>query len=205
MTKVYKHEDNSAIRFFYDTEKNNYQSEQQGRPVYDKILCVEVLQAGSKESIPVFNIIKWVSKGDGEDPVEKRDEVRCERYKRALKAFLEDEDDPDLMGTPIDTWPALDVAMVATCREAKIYTVEALSTLSDTKLGVLGMGGRALRERAKAFLEASKGNSQSEALAARVAAVEAENERLKAQIAELGAGGAPSEPIKVMARGKVSV
>lgn len=201
MTKVYKYvdpngEEGTALRFFYDTVKNEFQSAQQSRPIFDKVLRVEVICAGSKESIPVFEITRWITTGEADEegtvPIkERKNEQLHDRYKKQLDAFLTDSDDPDMVGTPIEAWTAIDVTLAASCKEAKIYTVEALANLPDGRLNALGMGARGLRERARAFLDASKGNAGNEALAGRVAALEAENERLQQIIGD--AGKAPAK------------
>lgn len=181
MTKVYKYEDGTALRFFYDTAKNNYQSEQHGRAVFDKTLKVEVLAPGSKESIPVFTCITWVTQGYDEEgtPIvkEKRNETYCERYRRQLLAFVEDSDDPEMQGTSIDGWGGLDITLVETLKEAKVYTVEALANIPDSKLQALGPGIRSLRTRAQTWLTESKGGAGMSALAARVTELEEEQER----------------------------
>lgn len=173
---LYKTDDGAALRFFYDTDKNNFQSEKQGRPVYDKVLFVEVITPGSKESSPVFTLERWSGDGESAKRPVFTDEERCKRYSRQIEAFKGDIKDVDMIGTPIDKWPSVDIHIAASLRESRVYTVEALASLPDSRLGALGPGALSLRERAKAYLEQAKNNAPSEALAA-------ENVVLKADLA----------------------
>ena len=59
-----------------------------------------------------------------------------------------------------------------------VYTVEQLAGISDQNLTYLGMGGRELREAARAFLQASD-TAQAERLAGSVETLRTENERLQ--------------------------
>jgi hypothetical protein len=70
------------------------------------------------------------------------------------------------------------VAQVAALRDSKIFSVEMLADLPDNRLDAIGMGGRTLRDQAKAYLEETKGNSQTNALIA-------ENNDLKERMARL--------------------
>lgn len=178
--RMYKSEDGAALRFFYGTERNDFQSTQKGRAVHDKVLYVEIITPGSRESTPVMEVRRVFDDELKIDDLENG--IAYERYSRQIKAFLSDSDDPDLIGTPIEAWPAADVALVATLREGRIYTVEALANLPEDKLRLVGMNGRELREKAKAFLAAASGNAQTEAQAARIVQLEAEVEDLKEKL-----------------------
>jgi hypothetical protein len=126
-------------------------------------------------------------------------------WREVLKPFLDawekEQETPD-DGTPLDTWPRLDVAMVASLREAGIYSVEMLAGVPDNRLGSIGMGGRVLRDQAIAYLESIKGNSQTNALIAennelkeRMARMEAALAEIKRTDAESGSDAMP-EPQK---------
>lgn len=179
---LFKTDDGAALRFYYDTAKNNAKSEKSGRAVYDKVLLVEVITPGSKESCPVFTLERYT--GEGEEalvPIFK-DVERCERYGRQMAAFKSQSEDADMIGTPIDKWPSIDIHISAALKEARVFTVEALASLPDSRLGALGQGSGSLRARAKAFLEAAKGNAPAEALAARNVVLEGEIASLNEQL-----------------------
>lgn len=172
---LFQSEDGAALRFFVAPDKNNFQTEKQARPIYDEVLYVEVITPGSRESAPVFELERKHDKATGiEEPTRT---PHFAKYVKQIEAFRSGGPGADMRGTPLSGWPALDVSLIATLNEGRIYTVEALANISDEKLRVIGPGGSTLRERAKAFLDAAAGNAPSEALAA-------ENAALREQIAQ---------------------
>lgn len=92
--------------------------------------------------------------------------------------------EPALDGSPIEQWPPLSPAMLKMCREARIRTVEDLAAANEETLMRLGMGGRALKEKAQAWLTASSSVGKT---AERMAGLEADNRTLRSQIASLEA------------------
>jgi hypothetical protein len=174
---LFQSDDGAALRFFVAPDKNNFQTERAGRPIFDEVLFVEVITPGSRESAPVFELERKHAEETGiEQPTRT---PHFAKYAKQIEAFRVGGDGADMRGTPLSGWPALDVGLIASLNEGRIYTVEALANISDEKLRVIGPGGNSLRERAKAFLAAAAGNAPNEALAA-------ENAALKQQIAEMG-------------------
>lgn len=172
---LYKADDNSALRFFYEPSKNNFVSEREARPVYDSVLYVEVMTPGSKESAPVFELERTFCKEAGIK--EPRQSQHYFKYAKQVNAFKAAVDGGALQGTPLSAWPQIDRALAATLHAAKIFTVEALADVPDSALPVLGMGGRTLRSQAAAWLAAAKDSAPSAALVA-------ENEKLRAELAD---------------------
>lgn len=84
-------------------------------------------------------------------------------------------------GTPLEAWPGIAPGQIARLRDMHIRTVEDLATITDSALDKIGMGARALQRQAQAFVN----NIDASATAARQAKLEAENETLREQIAEL--------------------
>ncbi len=84
-------------------------------------------------------------------------------------------------GTPIRTWPVLSPSQVKAITEANILTVEDLANANESAIMMIGMGARALIQRAKDYIAAAANVGQvSEA----TSALRTENETLKAQVAE---------------------
>ncbi len=59
-------------------------------------------------------------------------------------------------GYPLENWPALDPGLVRMLNSKHIYTVEQVAAVHDGNLAALGMGGRTLVDKAKAFMESRK-------------------------------------------------
>lgn len=198
--RLLKAEDGSALRFFWGTEKNNFQSEAQDRPVYDNVLYLEIYAPGSSQSSPVHTVLRKFDKAAKLD--DQKNPEMYDRYGPQIKAFLENEESNEFGGTPLEQATFLDKAMVSTLREGRIFTVEGLAALPDEKLRVLGLGGRTLRDRAKAFIEQANGGEAVAHLTQEVAGLKEQLTNLKnraetaeAKVTELEKekGGKPDE------------
>jgi len=61
-------------------------------------------------------------------------------------------------GLPLDKWPGCTRTECENLKSVNIFTVEELATCSEAGLEGYGMGGRALKSKAKIYLEAAKDN-----------------------------------------------
>ena len=77
------------------------------------------------------------------------------RFKEMYKAWEEGRELP-LSGTSVTQWPAASPAQVKQLQTVHIRTVEDLATCNEETLNRLGMGGRALKQKAVEWLAASK-------------------------------------------------
>lgn len=94
-------------------------------------------------------------------------------------------------GTPIVNWPALSPSQCKTFLSLNIRTVEEVATMNEEAIRRVGMGARALKDRANAWLSAAGDTGKT---AEKVAALGQENadlreanERMQQQIKELAA------------------
>jgi hypothetical protein len=102
-------------------------------------------------------------------------------YKAAYGAWKQGiELPPD--GTPIKSWTMASPAQIKTLLAAHVRTVEDLAVANEETLGRLGMGGRALKAAAVAFLKQAEDVSKG---AGRILALEQENASIKARNKEL--------------------
>lgn len=182
---LYKTDDGAALRFYEEADQNNHASEKHGRPIFDQCLYVEVITPGSRESAPVFLCERQYAEEVG--ITEPYRGPKYEEYRRQIDAYRNGTTGVNIAGTPLQAWPRMTVAMVATAAAAGIFTVEGLAELPDGNLHKFGPGARGLREQAVAFVEAAKGNAPAEALAAENVELRADIERLRADIERLGA------------------
>jgi len=70
-----------------------------------------------------------------------------------FKAWKEGRELP-VDGTPLANWPVISPALVKNCLQLHVRTVEELAVISDEVVARLGMSGRNLQQRAKAWVEA---------------------------------------------------
>lgn len=147
--------------FHWVAKKNGKASAQEGRPIFDKVPFVQILVPGQNLDIP-------------DRPVQDEDKSR---WPDQWKAFV-NKSNPVEKGTPIEEWPALDVSQVAQLKAINVFTVEQLADLPDSGIQRIGPGGRSLQNKAKAYIESAKGDSDM------YAAIE-ENDKLKEELSLL--------------------
>jgi len=111
-------------------------------------------------------------------------------YRSAYKDWKEGNETP-LTGTPIKSWPVASPGQIAACLMANIRTVEDLAAANEESIGRVGMGGRALKQKAVEWLSASAniGKTTEEITALKQANTElkARNESLEARLLKLEA------------------
>lgn len=113
-----------------------------------------ITPAGSRDQIErkVSEWFEYLKKSVRE---ERFREDWLQGYQRAYEAWKNNQELP-LEGTPIKTWNVLSPAQQQNFLNVNIRTVEDLAAASDSAMELFGMGALALRERARAYLSASK-------------------------------------------------
>ncbi len=167
--QIYAGPDGSALRFFYEPVKNNFQSEKAGRAIFDTALYCEVMTPGSNESIPKLEIERTYCEEAGKDAEGNRLVERTPKYVQLasqVEAFKTQSGDHVASGTPLSQWPQIDVGTAASLKAAGIQTVEMLAGVNDLHLQNLGTGGRVLRDQAQAFITSRQFGVPSQQLAA---------------------------------------
>lgn len=84
-------------------------------------------------------------------------------------------------GHPVKNWPAASPAQIKTLLTAGLRTVEDLAVANEEAIMRLGMGGRALKQRAEEWLRSSEHGRKAEEFAA----LRVKNEALEASNADL--------------------
>lgn len=191
--RAFKLPDKNVVCFYYQPMKNNIASQQQGKAVYDKVLMAEIHSPGMKNQIHrpavtvYFNDGRMVDYDSGHREGDSNREIPWrEWFGESIRQFESGEATPE-SGTPLETWPKIDVALAASLRDSGIFTVEMIADLADSRLHVLPMGAGVLRDQAKAFLETARGNSQNDKLIAEKAALQAQFDRMQKTIDDLTA------------------
>lgn len=177
--------------FFWQPRRNDVLSKASNVPIYDRSLMVEIRSPGFKHQVHVAEIeirhangqVRERNSGD-RDPDTGREITWREKLAPFLEAWEKETATPD-DGTPLEEWPKLDVAMIETLREARIYSVEMLAALPDNRLDAIPLGGRVLRDQAQAFIDAKHGNSKTDALIAENSDLKERMARMEAQLAEI--------------------
>lgn len=139
-----------------------------GRTIWVDRERVEILIAGDVKSRAVHNVT---------------DAIRAQypQHYAAFKAGLE----LSHQGTPLEVWGRLSPAIVENLRRLNVHTVEALAEIPDSALIEVGMGGRALRDRAIAFVAVADDAAKVDFYAIQMADLRDDNKRKDQTIAEL--------------------
>lgn len=130
-------DDRLWVRFFANSVQNNYQSEQQGRPIFEKRDFIEIIQPGERD-----RLVREANDGD-----KQRFPRHWEKYQAG------NEQVPD--GTPLAILYPHEPHICESMQAIKIHTIDQLAGLNEAGIQRLGMGGRDHVERAKRFLEAA--------------------------------------------------
>lgn len=163
----YGADDALNVRFYYRSCEIPYQSQAQGRPIYEQKVYVEI-------TAPSDGPTKSMLDREATDE-DKR------RFHKHWSAFQAGNERP-AFGTPLETWPQLDVAAVATMKHHGVHTIEQLAALSDVQIHALQPHGFTWRQQAQAMLAAAKDNAFLTAQAAENADMRKRIEELEAVI-----------------------
>lgn len=178
--------DNAGLTpiFYTKPMKNEPASAECGYPVYVEQERIRIMIAGDKE-----NIID--RKANDEDRNRFADAYA--RFKRKAERSHD--------GTPLEEWPQLATTQVAMLKEFNIFTVQMLANVPDTSLGKMGPGARDLKSKAQNFLN---NDAPRAAQSEKIAALQADNDTLRAEVAEMkeqiaamaAANAKTAEPVK---------
>lgn len=164
-------QNSTYAEFFIDAVHLKFQSEQEGRPIFEDREFVRIFIPGDAHT----------------DLVKRVTDVERDRFPEAYAAFKRGLSDEQVSGTPLSLLPWLLPSQVKQMQALNIRTVEHLASLSDTNLQAVGIGARELKAKAAAYLDAAAGGAEAAKNAARIESLEAENEALKQQVKELAA------------------
>ena len=118
------------------------------------------------------------------DRIKKSNPVVWDAIRRPYEAWKDGQEEP-VNGTPIEAWPGISKGQLAQLRLLNIRSVEDLASVNDAALDRIGMGARALREKAATWLKTQADGTA--ALAARLTALEDAARIKDERIAELEA------------------
>ncbi len=151
-----------------------------------------ITPAGSKDRIERL-VKEWFLQLDQQVSEGRFPREWLQAYKAAYKDWTEGHE-PAVNGTDVRNWPVASPAQTKQLLDVRVRTVEDLAVANEETIARLGMGGRALKQRALEWLESAKNiGGQSEriaALEAKVADLTAANETLQARNTELAQAAA---------------
>lgn len=161
--------DTAVPRFYTEAVHNLRRSEEDGAPRFDDTEYVEILVPGDRKTTSV----QMVNAG------------HKQRWPREYAAF-KDGKEPLTTGTPIRELPGITRSQAEELAYQHIHSIESLSSLSDDQaVKSVSMGGFALRDRAKRWLDTTAADVVQEKLAAENREKDTKIAALEAQMADL--------------------
>jgi hypothetical protein len=155
------------VTFYTKAVQNRSRSQTEGRVVYEEKDYIRIMVPGDRNyelDVPA------------EPHYQGRFPTQWERYKKGQQERVD--------GTPLEAWPALNVAQVAELRAMNVFTVDQLANVPDS-LAQKMMGNFALRQKAKDFLDAARDSAGATKLAAELAERDVQIAAMQAQLASL--------------------
>lgn len=126
-------------RFLLNPVLDKQASKEKGHEVYVDRPYVEILKQGGATCQFAVN-----------------DEFK-RRYPEKWRAFEQGLEEPKT-GLPLEKWPGCTRAQCENLKGVNFFTVEDLANASDIGLDAYGMGGREMKKKAIAYLEAARDN-----------------------------------------------
>jgi hypothetical protein len=154
------------VEFYNEPVFMEYKSKIEGRPIYEERVFVHMLTPGGKTDIRRQARLAQDGSGTPSD---------AERFPKQWQAFQSQHEQADV-GTPLTELAFLTKAQALEYKALKIHTAEQLAAIPDAALDKFGLGARAVRDKARAYLDSAAATSA-------ISALEAENGRLKNDLA----------------------
>lgn len=169
------------IRFMLEAREDRNASIEAGHVVMKDVEMVSITSPGSKDCV-VREVSAWLDSCKQNVDGGRLPQEWLDAYKRAYKYWKETGEIPE-SGTPLRNWPMITPAHAETLTNLNIRTVEQLAEATEEAISRIGMGGRALKERAANWLEASSGEAGK--LTMRLEQAETERDQLADTVQQL--------------------
>lgn len=184
------------IKFEVRAVEDRNASIEAGHYVAKDVIFALVTPAGTRERIerPAEDYLAYLREGAAQERIPSNWVPAVEE---ALERFKKNQEDPEF-GTPIRNYPAISPAQARMLTDMGIVSVEQLADATEEALQRIGMGARAMKERAKTYLDAAKSTgitaAEHEKLVAENDALKVRNEALEERVSKLEALAATLQP-----------
>lgn len=152
------------VKFFTHPKLDPQGSAEKGRPIYVETPYVQIMQPGNKDSII-------------QRPATEMDKNRFAEHFRKYEAR---ETEEHIEGTPLEMWPGITRSQCEELKFLNVVTVEQLANISDSNAQNV-MGIAYLKQKAQIYLESSKDEATTQALADAQSQIQELREILAAQ------------------------
>lgn len=177
--------DGNLARFERVSQLNGRLTRERRTSVYDEVTLMIVTSPGLTKTEFVCEIHRAYPDG-----TERRNELHWDQYGDLFEQWQKGAA-ATVSGTPLEAWDGVRQSERAGLQRLHIRTVEQLANAPDTALDHIGMGARALREKARAFVAAGP--------AGELQRLREELEEMRKQLAETPRRRRATEPDPVAA------
>lgn len=132
------------VEFYLHPVLNEKKSAEEGRPIYEDKEYIKMIPIGDKTKAVIRPVKKIPHAGRPADH---------HRFPRAWDAF-QNQEKKAIEGTPIEEWPPITKADAMMLKGINVHTVEILASLQDNH--ITWLGARAMRDKAKIWIEKAK-------------------------------------------------
>ena len=163
-------DENLYAEFYIKPVKQNFASEEAGRPIFSDVVYVKIMTPSDQ-----LSQIDTIAREDHKA-----------RFPRQWAYFQNKQaGQQQVVGTPVGEWPQLTASAAEELRALKFYTVELIANANDSqlqKIGMIaGMSPHSLRDKARAFLNLANDSAEEAKREAELQALRDENEKIKAE------------------------
>lgn len=150
-----------AVKFYVEPKLNKRKTAEASRPIYDDVEMIEIRVAGDPKNVLVAPAH---SASSMRDPATNARLTYAEVHYGPYEAFKKKQESMGT-GTPLNILPFMTPSRVRELEALNIFTAEALAGLDGTALQRIGMGGRDLKNKAQAWLDAAAEKASGDAMA----------------------------------------
>lgn len=171
------------VRFKQVAVEDRGETIKKGRVVTRDVNMAYIMQPGSKDEVerPAEEWIQQIRRNMLEESPNAYPAEWVEIFERNYGLFKQGTEIP-IEGTHLKNWPLLTPAQAENLTAMNIFTVEEVANMNEEALQAYGIGGRDLRDKAKAYLQSADDLGKS---AQEIAALKADNETLSRTIEAL--------------------
>lgn len=142
------------VMFEYRPVEDRDTTIKEGCPQYKNVAYATITSAGSKDNV-VRPVAEWFIMLEKEVLQDRFPREWLQHYRQAFAHFEKGEEIP-VNGTAIKLWPPVTPAQVKQLTDMHVLTVEQLAEANEQLIAALGMGGRALVQKAQDYLASAK-------------------------------------------------
>lgn len=168
------------VRFETRSEENRDATIKAGHYVGNDVDYAFVTPRGTKDQL-VYKVEDWFRNLREATQQERVPSHWLPAFERAYKDWKEGRETPE-KGSPVKDWPGASPSQIKTLLDIGVRTVEELAEANEETLQRVGMGGHALKEKAKNWLKASESKGK---VTEELTQLKTENAELRTQVDEL--------------------